>query len=1029
MRTVSRVFGYGLLFACLATLPVTASPVAALQVSAAESGGVAGAESGGVAGAESGGVAGAESGGVAHDLKKLGVERGIVVLLDVPVGGAERVVALAQAGKLTIYFQSADVKQVAAVREAADAAGLLGVKIFADAAPLSALRLADNIADGALVGPTAEKTASADEILRVLRPRAVAQLGDKQLLKPVPAGIDEWTHPYHGPDNNPQSNDQLVRGSFQTQFLADPKFSPMPEQSVIAGGRIFKAMGHIAHKSNQNPMLNTLLGINAYNGTILWKRPLPAGFMIHRNTMIATDDALYLGDDESCKVIDAASGEVRDQITIPKELTDGPVWKWMAMKNGVLYGLVGNPEIKVDTKKSARRGLGHWPWAMWKGHDYGDPRTAFGFGRTMVAIDVKTKKVLWHFRDKEYLDARGVCMFGDRIYCYSPERYLLCLDANDGLILWKNNDKDLMAAISPSGKAQHYVTGYATTCYIKCDADYLFFAGPQRPRLAVASAEDGKLAWTFPVGNLQLVLRKDAIYAAGPQRSTGMKLDYKTGKVLASFPARRACTRATGCADSIFYRASGGTVRVVTETNTAQHIAPMRPPCQDGVLISNGCLYWGPWMCGCQLSLYGNIALSPVGESRRSELARAGARLTPAKNASAVQPLAVRENDWPNYRGGNQRDDLTGGALPGEVKLAWTAKVSNGELPTAPVAAGGLVFVADRAGVVRAFDVQGEEVWKAYTSGPIYFPPTIAQDRLYVGSADGRVYAMEAATGRLLWSFRVAPVDRWVPVFGKLISTWPVAGGVVVENGTVYAAAGISHFDGTYVVALDALSGELQAENSTSGVLSEEVQGGISMQGNLAIVDGELRFLAGGVYETARYDLKTLKCLNEPKAVVNAQFRTAFYPFYPAYGKYVSLEHTLADGSTLCHDASYEGSVFNNLALESPLPAGASRPRKEASRWVQGRGRRQKPKIEWRDKKDRRFTSFIVSETQLLATGHVDQSPDDAFLAAINIKDGSQAWRIPIPADAVKGGAAIDHDGRIYVSLENGRLLCFSPAK
>ena len=85
---------------------------------------------------------------------------------------------------------------------------------------------------------------------------------------------------------------------------------------MIAGGRIYKAMGHIAHKANQNEMLNTLLCINAYNGTILWRRPLSPGFMLHRNTMIATDDALYMGDHESCKIIDGETGELRDEIKV-----------------------------------------------------------------------------------------------------------------------------------------------------------------------------------------------------------------------------------------------------------------------------------------------------------------------------------------------------------------------------------------------------------------------------------------------------------------------------------------------------------------------------------------------------------------------------------------------------------------------------------------------------------------------------------------------------------------------------------------
>ena len=109
------------------------------------------------------------------------------------------------------------------------------------------------------------------------------------------------------------------------------------------------------------------------------------------------------------------------------------------------------------------------------------------------------------------------------------------------------------------------------------------------------------------------VLQDDGFYAAGPG-AAGAKYAYKTGEVLVRLPNRRACTRATGSIDSIFFRTSGGTVRVDTASNTAQHIAPMRPPCQDGVIISDGQLYWGPWMCGCQLSLYGHISLAPAGD-------------------------------------------------------------------------------------------------------------------------------------------------------------------------------------------------------------------------------------------------------------------------------------------------------------------------------------------------------------------------------------------------------------------------------
>jgi outer membrane protein assembly factor BamB len=400
-------------------------------------------------------------------------------------------------------------------------------------------------------------------------------------------------------------------------------------------------------------------------------------------------------------------------------------------------------------------------------------------------------------------------------------------------------------------------------------------------------------------------------------------------------------------------------------------------------------------------------------------------RLVVSRDAGKVRPLAIQPGDWPAYRGDNARSDVSHANVPDAVELKWTATVCATELPTAPVAAGGLVFVADRTGVVQAFNNAGKAVWKAYTSGAVYYPPAVAHDRVYVGSADGRVYAFEAATGRFLWSYRVAPQERRIPVFGKLISRWPVAGGVVVEGDTVYAAAGITHYDGTYVVAIDALTGKLKAENSTSGVISESVGNGISLQGELTIVDGELRFLAGGVYETARYDLQTLACLNTPIDGVASQYRTAFYPYYPEYGKYLSLEYTCEDGRTLCHDASYEGSQFTNLALEKPLPAGVPRDPKEASRWAR-RGRDvPAPERVWEDKSERRFTSFVISGERLLVTGHAARTPEEPILAAINIGDGGDAWVEQLPAQAVKGGTAVDGAGRVYVVMEDGGLVCF----
>ena len=111
------------------------------------------------------------------------------------------------------------------MRRVADNEGLLGSRVFV-AEGRGRIHLAENVADGVLVAEGA--VAAEAELLRVLRPRATAFIGKKKIVKPVPDGFEDWSHPFHGPDNNPQSKDSYVKGKFRTQFIGDPKFSPMP---------------------------------------------------------------------------------------------------------------------------------------------------------------------------------------------------------------------------------------------------------------------------------------------------------------------------------------------------------------------------------------------------------------------------------------------------------------------------------------------------------------------------------------------------------------------------------------------------------------------------------------------------------------------------------------------------------------------------------------------------------------------------------------------------------------------------------
>jgi outer membrane protein assembly factor BamB len=982
-------------------------------------------------------------------LDQIDVSRGVCVL--VAPEPAELAQALAAQSELTVYVQLPGSDRVDAARRSLDKAGLLGTRVYVEQGDRSHIHLAGNLADAVVV---AQELASAmkphnTELLRVVRPLGKVVLGDEVLTKPFPEEADDWTHAYHGPDNNPQSTDQLARAPYITQFLAGPYYVPFPEVTVTSHGRIFKAFGHVGYKERDWPWLNSLVAFNGYNGTLLWKRPLEKGFNIHRNTLVATPDVLYVADSKSCKLLDTATGELLDEITAPKDAT-GPVWKWMAVVDGVLYGLAGEKEHEDETIRGDRTQAG-WPWRpMTSGYDRAD--YAWGFGRTLFAVDLKSKEILWTQVEQTSIDGRAITMTGDRVYSYSHPHFLACTDAKSGKQLWKNSDSELLSAIGPHDKAQTPRLGFASTAYMKSSHDVVYFAGPQRSRLVAASAKDGSLLWQLPHGNYQLVLRDQGLYALG-RTGPSRLLDPLTGEVRAHLDCLRGnCTRVTGTVDSIFGRGHdhAGTLRVRVSDNQPRRIAPMRPDCHDGVIAAGGMVYWGPWMCDCSLSLVGNIALAPAGDFQFDRQAMESERLQPAADApDSLKPLPVKPGDWPTYRADNRRSATSSALIPEKPVEAWRYQPPANVDSTAPVTAGGLAFVAGSDGTVRAFDAAtGEAAWKAYTAGPVLFPPTIHKNRLFAGSSDGWLYAFEAATGTQLWRFRVAPVERKISTYGKLTSTWPVASGVLVEDGVVYAAAGIASYDGTHVIALDAATGKIRWQNNSSGRLfGEDRVTGVSVQGHLLLNENKLYMAGGNVISPAVYDTANGRCLNGLPDEWGGQTTPSAEDWEnPAeIHKLAAQQKKWGKAPRGCELFLVDGKVvaFDRL-LYSPKQFWAGRyfPRE----WMQaGRGdsiirlsgnrmvRMATGTAEptWKTKTMEQPRAIVVGSNAVLIAGLSRQPPDgtpQGQLAAYSLEDGSQMWSHSLSAEPIWWGTAIDADGRVLVSLLDGSVVCLKEA-
>lgn len=977
-------------------------------------------------------------------LKQIGVNRGICVLI--APNPAETAKAVAAQSELTVYVQLPDRRQVETTRRSVDEAGMLGTRIYVEQGDWSQIHLADQLADAVIVagGIVADR----NELLRVVRPLGKVLLGNEVLTKPFPDAADDWTHAYHGPDNNPQSADQLARAPYITQFLGEPYYVPFPEVTVTSQGRVFRAFGHVGYKQRDWPWLNSLVAINGYNGTILWKRPLEEGFNIHRNCMAATPNMLFVADSKSCKLLDPASGELLDEIEAPDGAT-GPVWKWMAVADGVLYGLVGEKEHEDETLRGTRTEAG-WPWRpMTSGYDRSD--YAWGFGRTLFAVDLNSKQVLWTQTEEAPIDGRAIAMTSDRIFYYSHPNFLACADARSGKQLWKNSDSELLSAIGPHDKAQSPRLGFASTAYMKCSDQMIYFAGPQRPRLVAASTQDGRLLWQLPHGNYQLVLRDQGLYALG-RTGPSQLLDPLTGQVRANLDCLRGnCTRVTGTADSIFARGHdhAGTLRIGVSDNQPRRIAVMRPDCHDGVIAAGGMVYWGPWMCDCSLSLVGHIALAPAGDFQFEQEAVESERLETASDAAhvALTAFAVRTGDWPTYRADNERNSCATSPIPTQAKLAWHYRPPQGVDSTAPIAAGGLAFVGGSDGIVRAFHANsGTAAWEAYTAGAILFPPAVHANRLFVGSSDGWVYAFEAATGSRLWRFRVAPAERKISTYGRLTSTWPVASGVLVDGDVVYAAAGIASYDGTHVIALDAATGKIRWQNNTSGHLfGDDRVTGVSVQGHLLLHENRLYLAGGNVISPAVYDTADGRCLNRlvdewggqtvpsqsdwqhPDRINNLATEQKKWGKAPR-----GCDLFLAGGNVVAFDRLlyspkeyWVGRYFPREWMQAGT--GDAVIRTLGNRVVRMAPQEDaKPRWDIKTMQDPR--AIVVGADAVLIAGLSNQPPDGTpkgELRAYSLENGSEMWNADLPALPAWWGAAADADGRTYVSLQDGSVMCF----
>ena len=317
-------------------------------------------------------------------------------------------------------------------------------------------------------------------------------------------------------------------------------------------------------------------------------------------------------------------------------------------------------------------------------------------------------------------------------------------------------------------------------------------------------------------------------------------------------------------------------------------------------------------------------------------------------------------------------------------------------------------------------------------------PPTYYRGTVLFGCRDGHVYCLTANDGRLVWRFRAAPSDTRIMAHGRLESPWPVHGSVLMDGGKAVVTAGRSaHLNGgLYAFALDPGTGEplLEKRFTPNRESAGELAGGLLS--DILVSDGRSIWMRA-----------TALNLEAPDATVFRNTTPSNAPGRDAF-------HIIASGGFLdaswfnryfwsCGSAKAQYLVHDDRAVYGISAFKVRRHRAMCDAFapsVKGYELLASNSVEtkkgWRLNIPLRGRAMIAAAGRLFIAGEPDvvdsADPWAAFegrkggrLEVRSKETGEKLAEIVLPAAPVFDGMAAAGT-RLYVSLSNGQLACFS---
>jgi len=175
------------------------------------------------------------------------------------------------------------------------------------------------------------------------------------------------------------------------------------------------------------------------------------------------------------------------------------------------------------------------------------------------------------------------------------------------------------------------------------------------------------------------------------------------------------------------------------------------------------------------------------------------------------------------FRGGPEHLGTYPSAAPGLQTLAWKFKTGGRVISSPVVAGDVAYVGSTDGSLYAVNRADGTQLWKFDTKGPVSSSPAVSNGVVYAGSLDGNIYAVDATSGKVRWTFATKGERRFtapgihgaIPRTERMPDPFDVfLSSPTVVAGVVYVGSGDQH-----VYALDAATGALRWSFATGDVI------------------------------------------------------------------------------------------------------------------------------------------------------------------------------------------------------------------